>query len=267
MPLTGVTGWPVAHSRSPALHAAAFRELGLDGWHSQRLPLPPEVFEEAIRALPVEGFIGVNVTIPHKPAALELADVRSETATSCGAANTLTFRDGRIHAENTDVPAIESAVRELLGGDAAGATVLVLGAGGTARAALLALARCGVEDVQVWNRTPARAERLAVELGGSPVTDPGRFDLVVNTTSVGLDGGGSLDDLPLSPETLAASRGAIDLVYGTGGAPVATAARRAGLAVIDGLEILVRQGALSIAEWSGRTPDLDPLRAAVADPA
>ncbi len=107
----GVLGWPVAHSRSPAMHQAAYAALGLDGWRYQRLPVPPEAFEETVRALPRAGFAGANVTIPHKEAALAVADTATERARKIGAANTLTFGgDGSIEADNTDAPGLLAAL-------------------------------------------------------------------------------------------------------------------------------------------------------------
>src|SRR5215204_6471722 len=142
----GVAGWPVAHSRSPAMHNAALAAAGLDGWRYLLLPLPPERFAETVRALPAAGFRGINVTIPHKETALAVADEATDTAAAVGAANTLTFRpDGAIHADNTDVPGL----LEALPIDPAGMTALVLGAGGAARAAVYALTRAGAADVLV----------------------------------------------------------------------------------------------------------------------
>src|SRR5277367_2580344 len=156
----GVFGWPVAHSRSPAMHAAAFAALGLTGWRYQRLPVPPALFTETARALGSAGFLGANVTIPHKEAALALADEASDAARAIGAANMLTFGDGgSILAENTDAPGLIAA----LGTSPAGARALVLGAGGSARAAVWALLSAGASDVAVLNRTAARAQALAAD--------------------------------------------------------------------------------------------------------
>ena len=266
MPLTGVAGWPVGHSRSPALHTAAFADLGLEGWSSQLLPIPPELFDETVRAMPGAGFLGINVTIPHKLAAFELADSVSVAATACRAANTLTFRNGAIEADNTDVGAIESAALELSQG-ASEPTALVLGAGGTARAALVALTAAGFTDVRIWNRTSERAKVLAGEFGASEVADASSATLLVNTTSVGLIDG--VDDpfsqLPLNASDLGSFAGVIDLVYRPGGSPIAAEAVMAGIPSVDGLELLVRQGAMSIEVWTGRRPELEPLRRAVAD--
>ena len=160
MTLAGVLGFPVAHSRSPAMMGAAFRELGLD-WRYFKLPVPPQLFAETVRALPASGYLGANVTIPHKVAAHYLADELAPAAAAIGAANTLTFRDDRIEADNTDAAGFLDA----LGRSPAGARVLVLGAGGAARAVVWALREAGAAAVMVWNRTPERAADLARELG------------------------------------------------------------------------------------------------------
>ena len=161
--LAGVLGFPVAHSRSPAIQNAAFRELGLD-WRYVKLPVPPELFDETVRALPGSGYRGANVTIPHKRAALALADVRTPAAEAIGAANTLVFADGAIEADNTDAPGFLAA----LGEDPAGRRALVLGAGGAGRAVAWALREAGAAEVLVWNRSRERAAALAAELGVTP---------------------------------------------------------------------------------------------------
>jgi shikimate dehydrogenase len=164
--LAGVLGFPVAHSRSPDMHNAAFGALGLD-WHYVKLPVPPVLFTETVRALPGSGFRGANVTIPHKHAALELADERTPSAEAIGAANTLTFLDGGgIEAHNTDAPGFIAA----LGEDARGLRALVLGAGGAGRAVAWALREAGAAEVAVWNRTPERAAALARDLGVTHAT-------------------------------------------------------------------------------------------------
>src|SRR5271167_4076964 len=184
MPRLGVLGWPVAHSRSPAIHNAAFAWLGMDDWRYQRLPVAPSLFAETTRSLGRSGFVGANVTIPHKHAALALADHVEETARSIGAANTLSFApDGTITAENTDAPGLIAA----LGRSPQGLRALVLGAGGSARAAVWALREAGASEVSVWNRTAERAAALASELGVRAVAAPEPADLLVNCTSVGLN--------------------------------------------------------------------------------
>jgi shikimate dehydrogenase len=139
----GVLGWPVSHSRSPRMHNAALARLGLKEWHYQRLPVPPEVFEETVRGLPAAGFVGANVTIPHKEAALALAGEATDAARAIGAANTLSFAaDGTIAAANTDAPGFLAALAGI-DQSPAGQTALVLGAGGSARAVAYGLREAG----------------------------------------------------------------------------------------------------------------------------
>ena len=246
----GVLGWPVAHSRSPAMHEAAYAALGLDGWHYQLLPVPPELFAETVRALGGAGFAGANVTIPHKEAALAAADSATDAAREIGAANTLTFgADGTIEADNTDAGGLLAA----LGEDLAGRTALVLGAGGSARAAIWALRAAGA-DVAVHNRTRARAEGL-----GARVLDaPEPADVLVNCTSVGLDDAAATPLEDPSPYGVV-----VDLVYRDGGTELCRRAAAAGVRTVDGLEVLVLQGALSFERWTGLEAPVEAMRTAV----
>jgi shikimate dehydrogenase len=259
-PRLGVVGWPVGHSRSPAIHNAALMALGLSAWRYQLLPVPPELFSETVKALPAAGFRGVNVTIPHKQAALALADEATVTARAIGAANTLTFDErGAIRAENTDAPALIGA----LPFDVVGATALVLGAGGSARAAVWALGDAGAREVRVWNRTAQRARRLCDELGATPTREGAPADLLVNCTSVGLEPTApTFEQLPVSAEQLSRYGCLVDLVYVDGGTPLALAARARGVPVIDGLELLVGQGALSFELFTGLAAPIIEMRAA-----
>jgi shikimate dehydrogenase len=262
----GVCGWPVAHSRSPQMHNAALAAVGLDDWRYLRLPLPPELFAETVRALPAAGFRGVNVTIPHKHAALALADRASDAARAIGAANTLTFEDGAIVADNTDAPGLLAA----LGSSPAGRTALVLGAGGAGRAAVWALKRAGAADVAIWNRTPQRARALAAELGARAVEAPERADIVINATSVGLhDPDATFKALPLGADELDAGSLVVDMVYRAGETRLLEAARTRGARVVDGLDILVGQGAASFERWTGLEAPREAMRAAattIAEP-
>ena len=262
MPLAGVLGEPVAHSRSPAMHNAAYQALGLHDWRYLALPISAELFEETVRGLPGSGYRGANVTIPHKLLALDVADEASDAARGAGAANTLTFRDdGSIHADNTDTGGLLDAL-----GDPP-AKALVLGAGGAARGAVWALGRAGAR-VAVWNRTVNRAAALAGELDAAAVEEPepAAYDVLVNATSIGLDPRLSdasalaalgLEDKP-APATV------VDMVYrpGGGATPLQGWAERNGARFVDGLEVLVRQGARSFEIWTGQTPPLDVMRAA-----
>jgi shikimate dehydrogenase len=261
VPLCGVLGYPVAHSRSPAIQNAAFEAAGLD-WRYVKLPVEPALFEETVRALPGSGYRGANVTIPHKLAALRVASSASPAARAIGAANTLTFADGGIAADNTDAGGLIDALDRPV----AGAAALVLGAGGAGRAAAWALREAGAR-VTVWNRTPARARALADELDVVAVDAPGTdVDLLVNATSAGLDPAGAgaeaLADLGL--DGAQAPPLVVDLVYRAGGGltPVAAWAGASGAELVDGLEVLVRQGARSFSLWTGVEAPLDAMRAA-----
>jgi shikimate dehydrogenase len=269
MPRLGVLGWPVAHSRSPAIHNAALAHLGMDGWRYQRLPVPPERFEEMTRALGASGFVGANVTIPHKQAAFALADQASDAALAIGAANTLTFAaDGTITAENTDAPGLIAAMER----SPRGMRALVLGAGGSARAAAWALREEGASEVLVWNRTGDRAEALARELDIRAVAVPEAADLLVNCTSVGLEPlersatePEALNQLGLAFDQVGEYSYVVDMVYRAGSTPLLAAARAQGVPTLDGLEVLVSQGALSFALWTGREPPIEVMRHAARE--
>jgi shikimate dehydrogenase len=259
----GVAGWPVAHSRSPAIQNAALAAAGLTRWRYLKLPLPPERFAETVRALPAAGFRGINVTIPHKEAALALADEATPVARAVGAANTLTFLEsGATRADNTDVTGLLDA----LPADPAGINALVLGAGGAARAAVYALREAGAADVMVWNRTRERAERLVAELGGRVVDAPEPAVLVINATSVGLlKTDPTFKSLPIDADMLGVGSYVADLVYRPGGTQLLAEAKRRGATVVTGLEILVAQGAASFERWTGMTAPREAMRAAVDD--
>jgi shikimate dehydrogenase len=269
VPRLAVIGHPVAHSRSPAMQNAALAALGLgEEWGYEAIDVAPEGFEERVREMSAEGFAGVNVTVPHKEAALALADEATEMAREIGAANTLVFKEGRIEAHNTDAGGLIAA----LPGSSRARRALVLGAGGAARAAIWALARSGaVVDadlgslgVDVWNRTPQRAEAVAAELGGAPVRSPRlrSYGVIVNTTTVGLHGEDPFEHLPLAKADFDSEQVVVDMVYGKEPTAFLRAAEEAEATVVDGIEILVRQGALSLRIWTGCEPPLEVMRAA-----
>ena len=301
MPGLAVIGHPVGHSRSPDMQTAALAELGLAGeWNYGALDVAPEDFEAEIAVLAAEGeYAGVNVTVPHKEAALAMADEATEGARAIGAANTLSFRDGVIGAANTDAGGLLRSLPRALatGADEVGPAAvsrraLVLGAGGAARGAIWALVNGGEGlpvgdggsgargsdeeepdaprpiapfEVDVWNRTAERAETVADELGARAVADPNPADyaLIVNTTAVGLAGEDTFEALPLSPDSFVAGQVVLDMVYGEDPSPLLAAAEAAGATVVDGLEMLVQQGALSLRIWTGEEPSLEAMRAAV----
>jgi shikimate dehydrogenase len=282
-----VLGHPVSHSRSPAMQNAALEALGLAGeWGYAAIEVEPADFAARTRALPEQGFVGVNVTIPHKEAALELADEGSEEAERIGAANTLSFREGVIHADNTDASGLLASLPDPVEGRRA----LVLGAGGSARAAAWALAEQGA-PVSVWNRTAERADRLVRDLAralhktgsssASPAEDPristaeGRltavtaeqirangYELIVNCTAIGMRDEDPFEHLPLDPDRLGKGVVVVDLVYAGSDGRLVREARSRGATAVEGLEVLVRQGADSLRIWTGMNPPLDVMREA-----
>jgi shikimate dehydrogenase len=260
------------------MHSAALVELGLaPEWTYEAIEVTADDFGPFVAALPNRGFAGVNVTVPHKLAALSAADRASDAARAIGAANTLSFEDGGIAAENTDTVGILDA----LPAPPAGMSALVLGAGGSARAAIWALREAGAE-VHVWNRTPEKAEALARVFGVTHVfaasLSSADFDLILNATIVGLAGsnpttpsGGQplgesgfahLKALPIDADALRARQVVVDLVYGSNETELIAAARAAGASTVDGLEVLVRQGAAALRIWTGAEPPLETMRAA-----
>jgi shikimate dehydrogenase len=254
-----VLGYPIGFSRSPAMHNAAFAALGMDDeWTYEAIEVAPDEFERRVRAMPGEGFVGANVTVPHKSTALLFAHRQSEVAREIGAANTLTFVDGLIRADNTDA----QGLMESLPGSASGRRALVLGAGGAARAVVWALARDGA-TVSVWNRSADKAAQLCAELGGRTEEDPtaSEYELIVNASSVGLRGEDPFAELPLEHDSFGTGQVVVDLVYGHDSRILAVAGE-AGAEVVDGLEVLVRQGAASFRLWTGIEPPLDVMREA-----
>ena len=276
MPRLAVLGQPVSHSRSPAMHNAALAELGLaDEWSYEAIEVAPDDLRALVASLPERGFAGVNVTVPHKLAALALADSASQAARAIGAANTLSFTAGGVEAENTDASGLLAALPVT----PAGRRALVLGAGGSARACAWALREAGAR-VSIWNRTVERGERLAAELGVEavrPAVDGGHLDLdeidlLVNATTVGLEEASApgqpasphvaLKSLPLDADSLRERHVVVDLVYGNSPAPLTALAGQRGAQVVDGLEVLVHQGAASLRIWTGMDPPVEAMRRA-----
>jgi shikimate dehydrogenase len=248
------------------MHNAALAEVGLADWRYQHLPVPPVLFAETVRGLPAAGFAGANVTIPHKEAALALADEASDVARAIGAANTLTFVGSRVLADNTDAPGFIAA----LGASPHGRRALVLGAGGSARAVAWALREGGAAEVMVWNRSAARAEVLARSLGIRAVPRPEPADVLVNCTPVGLartdaaDDGHALKELELRADEMDTYASVVDLVPRPE-TPLLRAGRACGVETIDGLAVLVHQGALSFERWTGRPAPLAVMSQAAQD--
>jgi shikimate dehydrogenase len=256
--LAGITGWPVSHSRSPRLHGFWLERYGIDGAYLP-LPIEPAHFPAAVRGLMLSGFAGINVTIPHKLAAFAVCDSVDETAQRAGAVNTLVFENGRITGSNTDGWGFLENLRAH-GVDPAAAPALLLGAGGSARAIGAVLLALGVQ-VAIANRTRARAEELARELPGLRVIDWDRRNaaltdhaLLVNTTSLGMDGHPPLDiDLDRARSDLTVS----DIVYVPLETPLLAAARARRLRCVEGLGMLLYQAIPGFRAWFGTDPVVD----------
>lgn len=274
--LAGVVGWPVMYSRSPRLHNHWIARYGIEGAYVP-LAVRPGLLEIALRGLLHSGFAGVNVTIPHKEAALALCDEHDDIARRCGAANTLTFtEDGRIFGSNTDAEGFLGNLRSA-GVDPAAGPALLLGAGGSTRAVAAALIAAGV-PVTVTNRTDARAAALAELLPEVRVLPWERREdaladhaLLVNTTSVGWSGGNASDPedgAPGSPIALdRAPAGLVvnDIVYVPLKTRLLADAERRGLRTVDGLGMLLHQARPGFAAWFGVEPEIDAeTRALVA---
>ncbi|WP_170364337.1 shikimate dehydrogenase [Ruegeria arenilitoris] len=270
IPLAGVIGHPIAHSRSPALHGYWLKTYGLPG-HYVPMDVAPADLETVLRCLPKSGFVGANVTVPHKEAALRLADHVSDRASVVGAANTLVFRsDGSIHADNTDGYGFMQNLR-------AGAPdwvpqdgpAVVFGAGGAARAVLQALAEAGVPEILLTNRTRSRADHLKEEFGqrisvvdwvqaGNVIENA---ELVVNTTSLGMQG---QPELRVPLDGLQPGTVVTDLVYTPLKTRLLEQAEAAGCTVVDGLGMLLHQAVPGFERWFGLRPEVtEETRAAV----
>lgn len=261
--LAGVIGWPVGHSKSPRLHGYWLDKYAIDGAYVP-LAVEPLHFETAVMGLKVSGFAGVNVTVPHKEAALKLADEATERAKKIGAANTLVFKeDGLILADNTDGYGFyENLTIGAPDWDVTKGPAVVLGAGGAARAIVVALIEAGVPEIRLTNRTRERAEKLAGDLDGNiTVVDwNGRGEiltdcnLLVNTTTLGMTGQNLLEiDIFDMPKTALIS----DIVY----APLMTnlleKAKVHGCHYVDGLGMLLHQARPGFQAWFGVDPDVD----------
>lgn len=273
VPLAGVIGDPIAHSLSPRLHGHWLRRYGLKG-HYVPLHVTHQNLAEVLRILPDMGFVGVNITIPHKEFVLSLATQVSDRAALIGAANTLTFLgNGQIQADNTDGAGFLSNIRQgLPGWTAAMGPALVLGAGGAAKAIVSALINDGAPKVIVVNRTRMRADALREQFGARVETQDwtriadlvGDVALIVNTTSLGMEGQSSLSiDLSrLTPPTVVT-----DIVYKPLETELLAAARQMGCETVDGLGMLLHQAVPGFERWFGHTPMVDDdLRAAVLAP-
>jgi shikimate dehydrogenase len=269
--LAGIVGWPVSHSLSPRLHGYWLAAHAIDGAYVP-LPVPKEDFARCIAALMRMGFAGVNVTVPHKEAAFALAHHLDESALAAGAVNLLLFhKDGTMDGRNTDAGGLAASLQEALGKAPLARPAVLLGAGGAARAAVLALTQIGARDIRIVSRDPKRGEKLARELSARVKTQLSSFawdkwpdaakdaGLLVNATSAGMTGAQSLD---LSLDPLPVSAAVCDLVYNPLETDLLRRAQSAGLRTIDGLGMLMYQAVPAFEAFFGEAPKVNPaLRA------
>jgi shikimate dehydrogenase len=268
-PRAGVVGWPIEHSRSPTIHRYWLKELGIPG-NYDKFAVPPEDFRQFADMIGKDGFIGANVTAPHKEAAFEACDHRTAVAEALGAVNTLWREDGRLWGDNTDVAGFLANLDEATPGwDARRELAVVIGAGGASRGIIHALVSRGFERIAVVNRTQARAETLAQHFGDSTVAMPWAdlatelptADLLVNASSLGMVG---QPPLALDVSALPGRAVVADAVYVPLRTPLIEAARARGLRVAGGLGMLLHQAAPAFARWFGARPVVTPaLRALV----
>ncbi|WP_209506875.1 MULTISPECIES: shikimate dehydrogenase [unclassified Ruegeria] len=263
VPLAGVIGHPIGHSRSPKLHGHWLKTYGLAG-HYIPMDVASADLETVLRTLPKAGFVGANVTVPHKEAALKIADHVSDRATVIGAANTLVFRtDGSIHADNTDGYGFMENLRSgAPDWNAKDGPAVVFGAGGAARAVLQALSDAGVPEILLTNRTRARADHLKEEFGqrirvidwvqaGNVIENA---ELVVNTTSLGMQG---QPELRVPLDGLQPGAVVTDLVYAPLKTRLLQTAEEAGCTTVDGLGMLLHQAVPGFERWFGVRPEVD----------
>lgn len=263
IPLAGVIGHPIAHSLSPRLHGYWLQRYGLAG-HYIPMDVGGPDLERVLRALPKAGFVGVNVTIPHKEAMIGLADVVTDRAALMGAANTLTFlSDGRIYADNTDGTGFLANLRQgAPGWDPKAGPAALIGAGGAARAVVAALIEAGVPEIRVANRTRARAEGLRADFGPRVLVQDWiqaanmleDAMTVVNTSSLGMVG---KPDFRVPLDALSPKATVTDIVYTPLETTLLAEARAMGCTVVDGLGMLLHQAAPGFERWFGRRPDVD----------
>jgi shikimate dehydrogenase len=262
IPIAGVIGAPIGHSRSPALHTHWLRQNGIRG-HYVPLEVSQNDLSLVLRTLPKMGFVGINVTIPHKEAVLALADVVTDRAALIGAANTISFRDGKVFADNTDGYGFVANLKQgAPGWDPKSGPAAVLGAGGASRAVVHSLIELGVVDIRLSNRSAPRAEALRKEFGPKItvydwVQAGNMFEgaaTVVNTTSLGMEGKAEFR-VPLDGLEPGAVVG--DLVYTPLETQFLRQAREMGCQVVDGLGMLLHQGAPGFERWFGVAPVID----------
>lgn len=263
VPRACIIGYPVKHSRSPLVHGFWLKHYGLKGDYD-RAEVTPEDFESFVRAMPKQGYVGGNATIPHKTALLDLADHATDRARECGAANTLWFEGRKLHVDNTDIDGfVFNLDQSAPGWDHNAETALVLGAGGASRAILYGLRERGFERIIIANRTRSNADELVAAFPGLveaadwmelPRLLPDA-DVLVNTTSLGMVGQPRLE-LDLTP--LPAHAVVTDAVYVPLETDLLARARLRGLRTVDGLGMLLHQAVGGFTHWFGQQPEVTP---------
>lgn len=263
IPLAGVIGHPIAHSKSPRLHGHWLQRYGIPG-HYIPMDVANNDLAHVLNILPKAGFRGVNVTLPHKEAVLDIADVISDRAALIGAANTLTFQsDGKLHADNTDgIGFIANLKQNAPDWQPSSGPALVLGAGGAARAIVAALLHERVPQILLANRTRARADALKAHFGAKvEVIDWSQVSsqldgvaTLINTTSLGMEG---KEELKLNLDPLTAKTLVTDVVYTPLTTGLLAAAHMKGCPVVDGLGMLLHQAVPGFERWFGKTPTVD----------
>lgn len=254
-----VTGWPIAHSKSPLLHQYWLNEYGIKGSY-EALPVEPQNFKSFLLALPDSGFAGGNVTIPYKEEAFELVQSKDQTAEILGAVNTLWVEDDKVRAGNTDAYGFTNNMDEYAPGWREKENAVVLGAGGASRAVIHAILEAGFKEVHIVNRTLERAKTLADRFGGRCFSHgwhglgelSGQCRVLVNTTSLGMN----RDEEVILPELAGFSEDTIisDIVYTPLQTPLLRLAHARGLKTVDGLGMLLHQAAPGFEKWFGTRP-------------
>ncbi|QPC89963.1 shikimate dehydrogenase [Mesorhizobium sp. INR15] len=263
-----VTGHPIKHSRSPKIHGHWLASHGIDGSY-QAIDVAPRDFAEFLRTLQANGYLGGNVTIPHKEAAFASVDRRDQAAEEIGAVNALWFEDGKLWGGNTDGHGFAANLDQFAPGWASNGPAVVLGAGGASRAVIQALKQRGVADIRIVNRTLARAEELRHRFGSGisahemSATDELLADagLLINTTALGMQGN---EGLSADPALLPDHALVTDIVYVPLETPLLAAARARKLKTVDGLGMLLHQAVPGFERWFGIRPQVTPdLRALI----
>ena len=271
----GIFGYPIRHSISPPMHQAAFNHVGIDATY-EAWETHPDMLADGVSRLRDNLYMGANVTVPHKQAVMEHLDEVDDLARRIGAVNTIVNSDGRLLGTNTDAEGFITSLKIHGEVDPAGLDAVLVGAGGAARAAAYALADAGIGSLTIANRTPERAEALALEIAGYgpdaraiALSDSeyasvcNRADLLINSTSVGMLHGPAEDASPVPDGAISSSTVVYDMVYNPPDTPLLRAAKSAGARVVGGLPMLVYQGAAAWSLWTGReTPANVMLKAA-----